>query len=337
MTRTAVLFTRKALIVPIWLLSLLLTAGGAGAGIQEAPPPTAVDWLTEMRRAVAELSYKGVIAYLRDKEVDSFQLFHSAGPGTEQERLVSMNSPLREVVRNAEKVTCYFPDTRTVFVESKPAKRSVLLDIPADMVQLSRYYRVGLQGQETIARRLAQVVSIEPRDGYRYARLVWVDTDSKLPLKFELLDEDGQTVEQVMFTTLSVEQSIPREELEPSVPADSFAWRTNVREVLPLASLRWTLQNVPEGFQIISYTRMNRPPDDHPVEHILMSDSFSSVSIYIEEKSGVPAKEHPRKVGAIHADSIVIDGHLVTVMGEVPERTVEAIAKGLRYRDGIEP
>lgn len=329
--------SRKCPLLRASLLCLLMTTLGARADVLEPSQPSALRWLTDMRQAVSELNYKGVVAYLRDKQVDSFQLFHASSAGLEQERLVSINSPLREVVRNAEKVTCYFPDTKTVFVESKPSNRSVLLDIPSDLTQLSRYYRVALEGQETIARRLSQVISIEPRDGYRYARLVWVDTDSKLPLKFEMLDEEGQTVEQMVFTSLSVEQTIPPQELQPSVHADSFAWRTSPKETLPLDSLHWTLQNVPEGFQIVSYTRMKRPPADRPVDHILLSDSFSSVSIYIEEQQGETARERPKKVGAINADSVKINRYLVTVMGEVPAQTVQAIAKGLRHQDQDNP
>lgn len=319
------------------LLCLLMVALKARADLPASSQANALGWLTDMRQAVVELSYRGVVAYLRDKQVESFQLLHSVNAGVEQERLVSMNSPLREVVRNAEKVACYFPDTKTVFVENKPARRSVLLDVPADMTQLARYYRVGLEGQETIARRLSQVVSIEPRDDYRYARIIWVDTESKLPLKFEMLDEDGQTVEQMMFTSLSVVPSIPPQDLDPSVQADSFAWHTSQREVLPLDSLRWTLQKVPDGFQIVSYTRMRRPSGDRSVEHILMSDSLSSVSIYIEEQPEGTVKERPKKVGAIHADSVKINGYLVTVMGEVPAKTVQAIANGLRYQDKTAP
>ena len=316
----------------ILLICILVAATGARAEDSDTAQAKALGWLTEMQRAVAELNYRGVIAYLRDKQVESFQLLHSANAGVERERLVSMNSPLREVVRTAEKVACYFPDTKTVFVESKPAKRSILLGVPADLTQLARYYRVGLEGEETIARRLAQVVSIEPRDDYRYARLVWIDEDSKLPLKFEMLDEGGQTVEQVMFTSLSVVSDIPHQDLEPSVrTTDSFSWRTSQRETLALDSLNWTMQNVPEGFQIISYTRMKRPPNEHAVEHILMSDSLSSVSIYIEAESDGAAQKYARKVGAINADSVNIDGYRVTVMGEVPPKTVKVIANGLRH------
>jgi sigma-E factor negative regulatory protein RseB len=326
----------KKWVARVWPLWLLAVAVNVHADLAEPSQIAALQWLTEMQRSVSKLNYKGVVAYLKDQQVESFQLFHAVNSGVEQERLVSMNSPLREVVRNADKVACYFPSTKKVFVENKPATRSVLLDLPGDLAQLTRYYRVNLQGQEYVARRLSQVIGIEPRDDYRYARLIWVDSDSKLPLKFEMLDEDGQAVEQMVFTSVSIEDSIAKADLEPSVQAEAFTWQSNEREPLSLDALHWTLQSVPEGFQIVSYTRVKRPPGDHSVEHILLSDGFSSVSIYIEPHEGV-SKEHPRKIGAINAHTIKLDNYLVTVMGEVPARTVQLIANGLRHQDKHEP
>jgi sigma-E factor negative regulatory protein RseB len=81
---------------------------------------------------------------------------------------------------------------------------------------------------------------------------------------------------------------------------------------------------------------MQRPTGDKSVEHMLLSDGFSSVSIYIEPLKG-EFKEHPRKIGAINARTVKIDGFSITVMGEVPEKTIEAIAKGLKHQGRRSP
>jgi len=315
-----------------WQICLMMFAAEALGGTGEPRHGDAVRWLMDMRQAVTQLNYRGVVAYLKDKHVESFQLVHAFTGGTEHERLVSMNTPLREVVRNAEKVSCYFPDTKTVFVENKPPRRSVLLELPEDLKQLSRHYDFKLEAQEYVAQRLSQVISIEPRDDFRYARRIWVDLESKLPLKFELIGENGQAVEQMMFTSLSIEEIIPDSELNASTKVDAFTWQVNRREAMPLRSLKWALRSVPDGFQMISYTRLIRTPTEHPVEHILLSDGFSSVSIYIDELGGDIVKGHQKKVGAINAHSRKIDHYLVTVMGEVPAKTVQAIAGGVHLQ-----
>lgn len=323
--------------VRVRLFLLLLMLLDASPVMGESSEAASLKWLTDMQQAVSGLNYKGVVAYVKDQQVESFQLFHSSKSGAEQERLVSTNSPRREVVRNAEKVSCYVPDKKKVFVEVKPQGSSLLVDLPADLAKLARYYRVEMQGQEYVASRLSQVIGIEPRDDYRYARLIWVDSESKLPLKVEMLDEDGLAVEQMIFTSVSIEDSIPNVDLEPSVQAENFVWQTNHRELLPLDSLQWTLQFVPDGFQIVSYTRLKRPAADQSIEHILLSDGFSSISIYIEAYQDGKSKEHPSKVGAINAHSEKVGDFFVTVMGEVPAKAVHLIARGLRHQDKRPP
>ena len=293
--------------------------------------PAGLQWLTGMRKASANLSYQGVVAYIKDQQVDSFKLYHQAVDGHERERLVSMNSPFREVVRVDGNVARYSADGQQVVVETRPAANSVLIDLPEDPTVLDRFYQVNLRGQEYVAGMLTQVIALEPRDGYRYSRLIWVDTQSKLPLKLDVLNEDGQSVEQMVFTTINTQDPIAREDLEPSSRARTAISQISHRESLPLRSLNWTLRRVPDGFQIIAYSVLKRPPAGQQVEHILLSDGFSSVSVYIEKKDGA-VKSGTHRLGAVSVDTVSLNGFSVTVMGEVPLKTVEMIASGLEQK-----
>jgi sigma-E factor negative regulatory protein RseB len=62
-----------------------------------------------------------------------------------------------------------------------------------------------------------------------------------------------------------------------------------------------------------------------------MSDGFSSVSVYIEKRDG-RIKPGVRKLGAASVDSVKLGDYEVTVMGEVPQKTVELIANGVRKK-----
>lgn len=323
--------------LPLVLLTCLnfasLSAPVTAADSATSSSGDALGWLSGMRQAEGKLNYKGVLAFSKNGRVESFQLFHAVREGVEHERLISMNSPLREVTRNAEKVVCYYPDTQTAYVESKPSRHSILLDLPEDLSQLTQLYHFTLLGQEYVAKRLARIVSITPRDDYRYARRLWLDEESRLPLKSELLDETGASVEQMVFTALELGSDIARHELEVSIPDNSVKWEVSQRETLSPASLSWSLEGVPEGFRIISYSRMKRTSNQTPLDHLLLSDGLSSVSIYIDESKSDTLKTHPRKLGAFNAASRKIGTYQITVMGEVPERTVALIVDGLHYRE----
>jgi sigma-E factor negative regulatory protein RseB len=318
---------QKRGIILAWAMGIALVPGVSGAG----GPGDASGLLGEMRHAMGRLNYRGSVVYLKDQQLESFQVFHSVADGVERERMLSTNTPLREVVRNAHKVTCYFPDTRTIATETRSSRHSILLDIPDDLTQLQGLYSFSLGDKEVVAQKSAQLVRIDPRDGYRYGRRLWVDDASKLPLKLELIDDANQSVEQVVFTSLSVEPQLPPEVLEPSTRVDA-GWLVKEHQALNADSLRWTLEGVPEGFHMMSYSRLRRSSDSSTVEHILLSDGLASVSIYVDDMKDDFVVGHPGKIGAINSAARRLDAHLVTVIGEVPEKTVQAIANGIRQQ-----
>lgn len=323
--------------VPVRGSSLLAVIGAcllfcSMAQAAENQQAEAKAWLAATKQAMSHLNYRGMVAYLKDNRVESLKVLHGVTNGVEQERLLSVNSPMREVIRNAERVTCYFPDSRSMFVEHKPLRQSFLLDLPKDLSELSRHYSFSLGGTEYVAERLARLVNIEPLDDYRYGRRFWVDVEWKLPLKFELIDENRQVVEQMVFNSLSVEDSIPPQELRASTQFDA-SWKVKQHEALPTDSLIWTLDGVPEGFQMMSYSRLKRGTNNRVIDHILLSDGFSSVSIYIDELMNEIFTTQPRKVGAINSYTRKLDKYLVTVMGEVPAKTVQSIGNGIHQQD----
>ena len=316
----------------VGVIALLALAWSLAQADDENPQADAKAWLAATKQAVSHLNYRGTVAHLKDNRIESLQVLHRMSNGVEQERLLSVNTPMREVIRNAEKVTCYFPDSRSMSVETKPLRQSFLLDLPTDLTALSRHYTLSLGGTEHVAQRLARLVRIDPLDDYRFGRRIWVDVESKLPLKYELIDENGQVVEQMVFNSLSVEDSIPAQELSASTQFDG-SWKVKQHETLPADSLIWTLDGVPDGFQMMSYTRLKRGPGNRAIDHILLSDGFSSVSIYIDELMNEFFTAQPRKVGGINSYTRKLDKYLVTVMGEVPAKTVQSIANGIHQQD----
>ncbi|RYU62992.1 transcriptional regulator [Methylolobus aquaticus] len=301
-----------------------LTQGGDEADV-------AVALLEKMRTAMSELQYRGIIAYSRDNKVEHIEFVHAVSNGVEHERLVSLSGPMREVIRQGQEVRCYLHDSRTVLVETKTAGRD-LFDLPANFQQLRPNYMFILGGRDRIAQRDAQAVAIIARDDMRYGRRVWVDSSSNLPLKVEIIDGTDTVVEQMVFSSLDLATPVSAEQLEPSTKTGPNDWETREQVGLPIDSLRWTLHGVPVGFQIASFRRIRNGAMNRPVEHLLLSDGLTSVSVYFDEVGEKLVVGQPTASGAIHSFSRKIDDFLVTAIGEIPARTAQAIANGIRHR-----
>ena len=288
-------------------------------------------WLSAAAQSTSKLNYRGIISYTRDNHIESLHVFHGVNNGLEQERLLSLNTPMREVIRTADKVTCYYPESKSFSIDAKPSRHSVLIDLPGDLGQLSKYYSFSLGEVEHVVQRPARIVTIAPKDSARYGRRLWIDVESKLPVKFEWLDENSRVLEAMEFSSLSVERSIPQAELMPSTQVDG-SWRSKRHETLAAESLIWTLDGVPDGFHMMSYTRLKRDSNNRAIDHILLSDGVSSVSVYIDELMNEFFTAQPKKIGAINSYTRKLDKYLVTVMGEVPDKTVQSIGDGIHLQ-----
>jgi sigma-E factor negative regulatory protein RseB len=328
------LLESNGLLRRVTLILILCLPQASHALPDENPPKTGIDWLLAMKQAANTLDYQGVVAYIKDQQVDSFKLYHKVDGVHVRERLIAMNSPFREVIRTDGSISRYTGEGQQIMVETRPSSQSVYLSLPDDPSVLGRYYRINLMGQEYVAGMLAQVVALEPRDGFRYSRLLWIDAQSKLPLKLDVLDESGHSIEQMVFTTISVSEAVKESDLLPSHVTQAAIARISHNESLPLDRLGWTLNKVPEGFQIVSYSRFKRPTSDQVAEHVLLSDGFATISVYIDQGASSLAAGS-RKIGAVNVKTSSSDGYTITVMGEVPPNTVNLIADGLRKKSSV--
>ena len=281
--------------------------------------------LFAMSKAMKTSNYQGTVVFLKNGKLEAMKYFHAASHDAEQERLVSLNSPLREIIRNASQVSCHFKTTQQTFVDYRPFERSFLLDIPKNIDELGGIYSFDLVGEENIALLPTYVISIQPRDDFRYTRKIWIEKQYFLPLKAVIYDFSGQPLEQMVFTDFQVKESLPFEKekpypIDPNHLSDSATQPPFVVNALPL------------GFQQIFFTRSPMHNSDQLVDHMVLSDGFSSVSVYMENKN-TTFQPGLQSIGAVNSFSLPIGEYELTVMGEVPGKTVKFIADSIKLRN----
>jgi sigma-E factor negative regulatory protein RseB len=286
--------------------------------------------LTKMTHAMRVLNYQGTVAFLRNGKLETMKYFHAAEEGIEQERLLSLNSPLREIIRDANKVSCLFKSTQQVVVDHRPVGRSFLVDLPQNLDELSAIYDFEIVGEENVAMLPAYVVAIQPKDDFRYVRKIWIEQQQFLPLKVAVYDLSDTILEQVVFTDLQVKETLPFVEVKFGEASGAVK---HIHQLQPQASDKaaFVINSLPSGFQEIFFTRRPMHNSNQPVDHLLLSDGFAAVSIYMENKN-TTIQQGLQAVGAINSYSRTIDDWQLTVMGEVPAKTVKFIAEGIKLR-----
>lgn len=290
----------------------------------------AIQWLKKMSHAKKVLDYYGTVAFFKNGRLDTMKFYHTVDKGLEQERLLSLNSPMREVIRKSGKVSCIFKDSKKVIVNNRPVRESFIVDLPVDFSKSSADYNFSLQGEELVAMLPTRVLSIEAKDKFRYKRKIWIDKEHFLPLKVEVYDLFGMTLEQVVFTDIQVGQVVDFENADEKIEGSDTKHIEQI-DSLSFDEADFALTNIPTGFQTVFFARMYRENSTQLIGHLLLSDGFSSISVYRETKAD-DTKEGLQTLGAINSFTHIIKDDQVTAMGEVPASTVQSIAQGVSFR-----
>lgn len=315
-------------------LTFLLCLGGL------YPPHLAAEdgvvaWLERMIQAAHRLNYTGTFVYQHGGSLQTMQIIHAVDNDGEHERLVSLSGPPREVIRNHDKVTCILPEDSDMMVEQSGTPRSFPLLKPSLIEPLHQHYEFKLRGSDRIAGLKARHIAIIPRDRYRYGQNIWLAEESGLLLRAEVVDEQNVIVEQVMFTSIELQEHIPPEMLAPQT--ENPGRIVELGGVEPEHSIaadgraRWQVTMLPAGFKQDVERLHYLPNKPEPVEHHLYSDGLATVSVFIE-KSDETSSHYigTSRMGGVNAFGLQLNGHLATVVGEVPPITVKQIAESIK-------
>jgi sigma-E factor negative regulatory protein RseB len=308
-------------------LSMLLAVGVAIA----AEPQ---EWLERMNKALTTRNYIGVFTHNQAGRVETLRIIHRVRGGDVSERLLSLDGPGREFIRQGDELTCYFPDKRVVLVERRaPDVDGLLLGAlpPVDKTD-SVGYEIRGGERERLLGRTTRLVALQPRDQYRYGYRLWIDEQTSMPLKTQLCGASGEVIEQIVFSNIDLPERIPDSMFKPLVDASNYRWLRADRQIVTTSTpALWEAMKLPPGFRMTTRSAQALPGSSEPVAHLVFSDGIASVSVFVEaQKANAETTEGPARVGSSSAFSTVVDGHQVTAVGEVPPTTVEFIANQVK-------
>ena len=162
------------------LLTLLLSGWFA----LPAHADDAQDWLTRLGRAEQQQSFQGTFVYERNGSFSTHDIWHRVQNGQVRERLLQLDGSAQEVVRLDGRTQCV-SGTLVAGLGNSSGTSSRSLDPQ----KLNQFYELAVIGKSRVAGRNAVIVSITPRDQYRYGFELHLDRETALPLKSLLLSD----------------------------------------------------------------------------------------------------------------------------------------------------
>jgi sigma-E factor negative regulatory protein RseB len=292
------------------------------ANVAADTTPDAVKQLLEKAIISARtLNYEGVFVYSHDNDVDTLRVIHKHDESGEHERLISLTGRANEIVRQRDQVHYQFADKDAygAYIAGAEANKMVS-HLAQKFDEIASLYEFHVFNGQRIAGKSTQGFLIQPRDNFRYGYQLWLDNETGLVLKSQLLGENGP-VETLIYTEINYRDNIPMEAVQMETRRFDLAKRALQQEF----EQRWKPSWVPEGFRM-SKAHARRKN----CQKLVLSDGVSMVSIFIEPhtKQAGPQAAFARN-GATNGFTVINGDHRITAVGEVPPSTVQRIAQSL--------
>ncbi|EPC6194380.1 sigma-E factor regulatory protein RseB [Vibrio cholerae] len=287
--------------------------------------------LYQMNEASQHLNYELSYILVKKNSIEPLLYRHARQDDQQLAHLVYLSGPVREVIRRGDEVSYIEPGVEPFTIESGNMVAPTIPMLNKDVAELSRYYDFVKVGRAREAGAACQVLRVVPKDGLRYSYVVWVDEKSHLPLRADLLDRDGEVLEQYRTISFSVSERL----------AEIMAGLNKVQlpEVLklPKGSVQetfWQVTWVPDGFQAMELNRYRMAMTERLVESQMYSDGLFNFSVYVSASDNYSLKGQLVRQGRRTLHSVVKGENEISVVGDIPPATAQRIAQSVMFGVG---
>lgn len=297
-----------------------------------APPAkvSGAEWVLRMAEALREKNFQISLVQLHPG-ADALPYMWRHGvfeDGTTMEQLSVLNGPGKEYIRVNQVVSVFEPEAVPYSFTSRIIEGPFPKELLVAPLNLQSGYDFVAVGRGRVSGRAAQQVRIVSRDNSRYAYQLWIDEMYFVPLKMNMLDQNGQMIKQIQVTQFAV-----------TAMPDEFFKRINHEALPAITSIparhhqhNWQVNYLPQGMVEVKRNTHRLAVTGQVVEYAMLSDGLVDVSIYV-----MPQTENSPQNNVLRFESSTLltrtEGKVqVSVIGEIPPTTANKIATSLSAR-----
>lgn len=331
-------------VIHMALTGLLFISSSLFAATDALPhSPDARQWLDRMSHAFKEQNYQGVLIYGDARHWETLAITHGVMDGVEYEKLLHLTGEPREVIRKGHDITCIHAGEHVMRLSNH--QNPLSQGFVHQSGEIDSYYNLGLKNGERIAGRDTQQVLLAPTDQYRYGYRLWLDKESGLLLRSDLVNGQGQVLERFQFAQIEIGMAIPAVDFEPESHGHRVAAHLAHHEMPESKQQQqsWQLGWVPRGFMAAA----SQVADDDKkgrgsLTTLMYTDGLAAITLFVDEAEGqkeMPSMSQQWGVTAAVVRYLQTDkgNYRITVVGEVPLNTVEKIAASVMPHKAAQP
>lgn len=290
-------------------------------------------WFDRMAKALRTLDFEATLVQTQGQRVQPLVWFHgNYDRDTDLELLIYLNGADMRVLRIGDQTYYYSAADNSAYTLQSDVTFGL---IPPAFYQsfekIASHYQVIASGGMRVTGRTAQYLRLISRDNHRYHYDLWVDRDSGMLLKMQMMTPQGEILEQLQLTSFTQTESLP----EPLIDVGGIQQPPRLFSDVNLSSPKFALQPqwLPEGFVLKSAHHRELQGTRLPTDYYLFSDGLTEVSVYITE----PQAQNLPELALQGPDSIINlrrDGFAITLVGKVPVETLRQIGERMALQSG---
>ncbi len=326
----------------------------------------AVILLNQMNDALHTLEYQGKLVYLKDGEAYNLSIKHVIENGAEKEIVTLLDENSDDYVRESSafslsalpKIT---PQMQQVYsfdiggmgkVAGRPCR--IVLARPKDRKRYLQKYCIDLDRSVVLKYSLINQHH-QPVERFMFTDFEVISTpdedleESQLQHSVTALAGTPHELANRIQTGSALQESASGADILPLTDMDAvvsngagnanrasadtgFVRQPQKAEVggVSVQHTEWFFDPLPAGFRIVSSDKVKSSSGED--DQIVISDGLSSVSVFFSTNNQ-PAKAYkPIRSGALNILTRNYQGYTVTLVGEVPESTLQDIYEGIKRK-----
>lgn len=318
---------RTGILIFMLLLSSQLLAQGRVIDGVSYPANSAEVWLQKFKEALHTLNYQiSFVVTKGNAETHPYIWRHGIVDGVPMEQLSQLNGPGSEIIRIDDKVSFFGANSVPFSLKSSHINGPIPLQFFVAPLELSAAYNFVAVGRSRVSGRATQQIRIVSEDSSRYNTTIWLDQDTGLLLKMDVMNTKGQLLEQLQVTSITV-----TDEPDPYFERIDQTRLPDVSTMPETADVQfaWQLNFIPTGMEVIQKDRRRLATSREVVEYMMLSDGLVDVSVYISQNT-VPGVNSQDAGWLMHGSdtlmTITNGDFMVTVIGKIPPETANRIA-----------
>lgn len=284
-------------------------------------------WFDRMARSLRDLNFEATLVQSQGQRIQPLVWLHgNYDHQTDLELLIYLNGADNRALRVGDQTYYYSQIGGSYTLQSDVTVGLIPPAFYEPFANIAQHYQVIASGGMRVTGRPAQYLRLISRDDYRYHYDLWVDRDSGMLLKLQMMTPQGEVLEQLQLTSIMFSDEIPEQLTEVS----AIQRPPKLYDTQQLSELRFALRPnwLPGGFDLRRAHHRQLYDTQLPTDYFLFSDGLTEVSIYVTEQQAqkLPSLAYQGPESLVNT---FVEGYAVTVVGKLPADTLQRIAENM--------